>query len=82
MSEHSRPYRWLRGHLGDAYAEAGFGFGHTFPLRVRLAGWRRWPLPLTRLDYVFHTAHLRVAEARLLEPIGSDHRSLLVAFLR
>jgi len=80
LTEHSAAYARITRRLRDAFAERGRGFGHTFPIRVRFRGWHTWPLPLLRLDYAFHTADLAVQEARLLEPVGSDHRPLLTAF--
>lgn len=85
----SRAYAIIREGLEDAWAEAGFGFGHTFPgepgpnvggSRPVLAG---VPVPkwLIRIDFIFHTQHLVAQEARLVPSSGgSDHRMITAGF--
>jgi endonuclease/exonuclease/phosphatase (EEP) superfamily protein YafD len=81
----SRPHEIITGQLRDAWAESGFGLGHTFPgayspgsSRPRLG-----PLPvpqwLVRIDYVFHSDHFSTRSAILGPWDGvSDHRPVLV----
>ncbi len=67
-------YRLLAGQLHDAYREAGWGLGHTFP--AFSAEWEWLPVPsrLFRLDYVWHTAHWAVADVWVGDWDGqSDH---------
>jgi vancomycin resistance protein VanJ len=55
-------YRRLRGSFGDAFAEAGRGWGFTFPATR----------PLLRIDYVFHSRHWTALHAETGGG-GSDH---------
>jgi endonuclease/exonuclease/phosphatase (EEP) superfamily protein YafD len=71
--------------LNDAWQEAGWGFGHTFPgsggpasSRPTLFG---WPLPkwFVRIDYVFSSAEFDAIKAGLAPFDGvSDHRGVVV----
>jgi endonuclease/exonuclease/phosphatase family metal-dependent hydrolase len=60
----SREVRRLTAVLGDAWATAGNGRGHTFPARV----------PTTRIDYVLASPDLRAAAAVVVDSRASDHR--------
>jgi vancomycin resistance protein VanJ len=67
----------LRAELRDAYAEAGSGFGSTFPSRVRRFGMLG---PLFRIDHVFFRG-LEPASAWVVsDNAGSDHLPVLVTF--
>ncbi len=71
-------YRTLSTHLVDAYREAGWGLGHTFPT----TGGRFWGVPypgrLVRIDHIFHSDHWRAEAAWVGEWDGfSDHRPVL-----
>jgi vancomycin resistance protein VanJ len=75
-------YRRLSANLTDAYREAGWGLGHTFPA----TGNRFWGIPypnrLVRIDHIFHSAEWRAEAAWVGEWDGfSDHRAV-VARLR
>ena len=66
--------------LRDAWRLGGSGFGHTFPGGPRRVSVRGVSAPpwLLRIDYVFHSTHWQVVEAR----IGpwdeeSDHRPVV-----
>ncbi len=84
----SDAYRIISQELSDAWREAGYGLGHTFPgsdipgsSRPRLAG---LPVPqwLARIDYIFHSHHWQAVEAHTARFDGvSDHRGV-VAILR
>lgn len=82
-------YTILRRELRDAWREAGWGFGHTFPgeptgavggSRPVLAGIPA-PLWLVRIDFVFHSDELLALDARLGPYDGfSDHRPVIAEF--
>ncbi len=79
-TERSSAYLLMRKGFQDAWLEAGFGFGHTFP------GGPLAPTPfgvspppwLLRIDYVFHTPELTAVDARIGPWDGiSDHRPVV-----
>lgn len=80
----SRAYRVLEGALQDAWVEAGFGLGHTFPgsdgpgsSRPSLAG-VAVPMWLARIDYIFASPQWRVVTASAAPFDGvSDHRGVV-----
>lgn len=83
-TDQSRVYRMLGTALRDAWREAGFGLGHTFPgtnargVGPPRLGARRLPRWLARIDYVFHSPDLKTLEARIGPwDGGSDHRPVL-----
>lgn len=72
LPDRSGAYRQLTAHLDDAYREAGWGLGYTFP--EGLVWGRFWtPFPFLRIDYVLHSPEIRALEARRGPPSGSDH---------
>jgi vancomycin resistance protein VanJ len=81
-------YRILTSELIDAWRVAGFGLGHTFPGstipgsdRPRLGNWYVPPW-LSRIDYVFHSAHFKAVEARTARVDGvSDHRGVVAVLM-
>ena len=78
MSDQSRAYLALTTSLQDSFREAGIGMGRTFPNNLRL-GRVRIPGPLVRIDYVFHSPHLRATSATVNCIDGqSDHCALVV----
>lgn len=80
----NRVYRVLTSMLTDAWREAGFGFGHTFPDRgaanhggIRRIGFEP-PSWLVRIDYVFHSPSWHAVRARTAASAGgSDHRGVI-----
>jgi endonuclease/exonuclease/phosphatase (EEP) superfamily protein YafD len=72
MTDQTRGYAHMSAVLKDAYREAGWGFGFTFPHGLRLG---RWPVPgpLVRIDYVFHSSEWQAEWARVGCGSGSDH---------
>lgn len=77
----STAYEVIAAELDDAWAEAGFGFGTTFPggpysptpLDVTVPDW------LLRIDYVFTSAEIVATDARIGPWDGtSDHRPVRV----
>ena len=79
-TDQSRAYGTLARVLDDAYREAGWGFGFTFPFELRVNG-RQVPGPFARLDYVFHSDDLYPQWARVRCRPGSDHCALVVQFV-
>jgi vancomycin resistance protein VanJ len=78
----SEVYGALSACLTDAFAEAGWGPGHTWPSES--GRWHNIPYParLVRIDYVFHSAEWRAEEAWVDGWDGiSDHHPV-VARLR
>jgi vancomycin resistance protein VanJ len=61
-----RIYGALARRFGDSFAEAGRGWGYTYPARY----------PLLRIDYIFHSRDWRATAARVGSRPGSDHRAL------
>jgi vancomycin resistance protein VanJ len=80
----SEAYKMMTRDLNDAWDEAGAGLGHTFPgsdirgsSRPRIGGWLV-PQWLVRIDYVFHSPHLKAVDAHLAAFDGvSDHRGVV-----
>ena len=79
-TERSTAYRILRQEFGDAWREAGFGLGSTFPggpksptpFDLRLPQW------LIRIDYVFHSDAFVAKRAWIGQWEGaSDHRPVV-----
>ncbi|MCP4592994.1 MAG: hypothetical protein GY842_19850 [bacterium] len=75
-------YRTLSAHLVDAFREAGWGLGHTFPT----TGGRWWrvqyPNRLVRIDHIFHSEHWRAEAAWVGEWDGSSDHHPVIARLR
>ncbi|MBN1318227.1 MAG: endonuclease/exonuclease/phosphatase family protein [Anaerolineales bacterium] len=72
MSDNTRAYADIKEVFVDAYREAGWGFGFTFPRGLRM-GNVPIPGPLTRVDYIFHSDDLCTKWARVGCGGGSDH---------
>lgn len=78
------PYQIVTSVLSDAWAEAGWGVGSTFPgvlssdsNRLTLAG-VDMPTWLIRIDYIFYSRHFRAVEAHIGPWDGySDHRPVI-----
>ena len=75
-------YRTLSIHLQDAFREAGWGLGHTFPAQV-VRAWRiPSPARLIRIDHIFHSAGWRAEAAWVGKWDGSSDHLPVVARLR
>lgn len=73
MTDLSDGYGRMAAQYTDSFRESGRGLGFTFPT------WS--PIPLMRLDYVFHTAGLRSLRAEVGGASGdSDHLPVIVDF--
>ncbi len=87
-TDQSTAYAWITRVLRDAWREAGWGLGHTFPgaaspgsSRPTLAG-ILVPMWLVRIDYVFHSPHWQAVWARLGPWDGrSDHRPVVAQLI-
>ncbi len=80
-TDQSRAYGWMCEVLQDAYREAGWGFGFTFPHAERVGG-LPIPGPLLRIDYVFHSDDLYAERARVECKGGSNHCYLVAQLTR
>ncbi len=60
--------------LHDAFREAGWGFGSTWPDRDVAPVFEN---PVIRIDYVWHTDHFEAQQAWVGPGTGSDHRPVL-----
>jgi endonuclease/exonuclease/phosphatase (EEP) superfamily protein YafD len=80
----TEPHQIFTSELIDAWQEAGFGLGHTFPgsdipgsSRPYLFG-RSVPMWLARIDYVFYSPDWETLKARVARFDGvSDHRGVI-----
>jgi len=72
------PYIKMKQYLNNAFQQAGFGFGFTFPSSARRLG---SITRFMRLDHIFYSNHFNVHDAYVVnESGGSDHYPV-VAFL-
>lgn len=75
MTDQSPGYRRLSSELGDAFREAGWGLGHTYPdVEVRSVP---TPFPLVRIDYIFHSTDITALRAQVGDRGGPNHRFLV-----
>jgi endonuclease/exonuclease/phosphatase (EEP) superfamily protein YafD len=70
QTEWSGAYRRLTAELQDSFRAAGAGPGHTFP-----SHWGPWrvPLPLVRIDYIFHSEEFVTIRSYVGPDAGSHH---------
>jgi vancomycin resistance protein VanJ len=68
----SPAFHLLTGWGLDALEHAGEGFCYTFPA----------PLPMWRIDGMLVTRDIRVLDANVLDPVGSDHRGVKFSLQR
>jgi vancomycin resistance protein VanJ len=81
LTQRAPEYRILRGiGLHDTHGEVGLGFGLSFPARPATL-WRGRPVPpvpLVRIDYIWHSDHVQALGVRVGESAGtSDHHPLI-----
>ncbi len=72
MSDQSPAYARIASVLRDAYREAGWGLGLTFPHGFQVEG-ITLPGPLIRIDYIFHSADIFAEQTEVKCEGGSDH---------
>ena len=72
MSDQSDAYRAFDRLLDDSFRQAGQGLGFTFPAQLLPSS--PSPVPLLRLDYIWHSEHFSTRQARVVRDHGtSDH---------
>jgi endonuclease/exonuclease/phosphatase (EEP) superfamily protein YafD len=82
VTDRSQLYGLLAGHLENAHDVAGFGFGFTYPARVRVRATVP-ALPMARIDHVFFSRPLVAVRAGTLgDSGGSDHRPVVAVLGR
>jgi vancomycin resistance protein VanJ len=68
----------VRRSFHDAFAEKGFGFGFTYPTRVRRLGLFG---PFVQIDHIFFRGHIAPTESHVFGgSAGSDHFGMFAAF--
>lgn len=74
-AERQRSFRHLTRTFTDSFAEAGWGFGFTYP------HWDRrgpdWLVPLVQIDHILHTNELVAISARTEQLKRSDHLAVM-----
>ncbi|MCB9450555.1 MAG: endonuclease/exonuclease/phosphatase family protein [Anaerolineaceae bacterium] len=79
LSDVSVTYSRVMPYLHDSFAEAGNGFGGSWPM-VAAYGWSGWIPAFIRMDYIWHSAGLQAVNAWQGTFVGSDHRPVLAEF--
>jgi len=72
LSDRESDYSQFAARLHDTYRETSWGFGHTYPSSLRLAG-IPITLPLTRIDYIWSAGGVVPAATRVACGGESDH---------
>lgn len=81
MTNLTSAYAQMTTNLRDAYKERGWGLGHTLLLPRGLEIRSRLNVPVQRIDYLFHSPEIRVAQVRVITgDSGSDHRPVWARF--
>lgn len=76
ITDQASDYRIIKqAGLHDAYREAGWGFGATWPARLRHED--QPSPPLIRLDYIFYTDEFHAISAQVGPWALSDHRPVI-----
>lgn len=78
MTPTSLTYDRIATHLKDAYAEAGSGWGMTYPVS-RVIDLPAWLPPLLRIDYVWHSPQWQTVSYQRGEAQNSDHFPVMVS---
>lgn len=81
LTDQTPNYARINAVLSDAFRQAGWGFGFTYPNKKQVRGLYT-PFPLVRLDYVFHSPDLRATRAWVGKEGGSDHRYVMAELSR
>jgi endonuclease/exonuclease/phosphatase family metal-dependent hydrolase len=77
LSDREADYAKFAARLHDTYRESSWGFGHTYPSDLRLAGIPIVP-PLTRIDYIWSAGGVVPVAARVACGNNSDHCMVIV----
>jgi vancomycin resistance protein VanJ len=75
-SDYSLIYMEMAAQMNDAFAEAGYGLGGSWPNTIFI-GFPRYFPPLIRIDYIWHSDHFQTIRAEQGPRLGSDHIPLL-----
>jgi vancomycin resistance protein VanJ len=75
MTPTSQAHAALRRVLRDAFAESGWGLGHTYPTTLPIG--LRLSLPMIRIDYIWYSDQLIATSAWVGPDSGSDHRPIV-----
>jgi len=78
-TERQYNYQRVTAKLTDAFAEAGWGMGYTFPTTKRVYGIPVFPI--LRLDYIFHNEEWQTKRIWRGTIEGSDHQYLVADLL-
>ncbi len=78
MTPTSIAYDRLAAQLKDAFAQAGSGWGMTYPV-ARVINLPDWLPPLLRIDYVWHSSHWQTLHYQRGEALNSDHFPVMVS---
>jgi endonuclease/exonuclease/phosphatase (EEP) superfamily protein YafD len=65
-------HRLFSPNFRDSFLQAGRGWGNTYHRRF----------PILRIDVLYHTFHFTAVRARTIESAHSDHRMVLVDYIR
>ena len=75
-------YQILSARLTDAFREAGWGLGHTFPATSGRSWGIPYPSRLVRIDYILHSDHFRAEAAYVGRRTGASDHLPVIARLR
>ena len=78
-TELTETYGMMAQHLDNAHAEAGFGFGFTFPSHARRLGTF---LPFLRIDHIFYSEHFQALDCYVGDDAGGSDHFPVVAVLQ
>jgi len=73
------PYILTRKLLHNAYEDAGFGFGFTFPTPVRQIGAL---MPFIRIDHIFYNDYFSVIDSYVVKQAGGSDHYPIVALMQ
>jgi endonuclease/exonuclease/phosphatase (EEP) superfamily protein YafD len=79
MGEDAAIYGAIAETMGDAYREAGTGWGGTWPVPI-VTELPYWLPPVLRVDYIWHSQHFHPLEAGNGPKLGSDHLPVYARF--
>lgn len=71
LTDQNPAYTELTQYLVDTFVERGMGMGFTF------TPFGNYPLPVWRIDYVFHSDEITAVDIEVGEFAGSDHKPLI-----
>ncbi len=81
-TDQSEVYRLINRQLQNAHWQAGWGFGFSFPARIKPNKKIPIPLALIRIDHIFYSPHFYVNKAGTLSTAGgSDHAPIIAEFI-